>query len=62
MATLNLSFDETGLARSAIVTGAEFLPGLSRCLQSASGGMRVQRSNVDPSGATAEIILAFKGP
>ncbi len=61
-ATLNLSFDETGFARSAIVTGADFLPGLSRCLQSASGGMRVQRSSVDPSGATAEIILAFKGP
>jgi serine/threonine-protein kinase len=61
-ATLNLSFDETGFARSAIVTGAEFLPGLARCVQGASTGVHIQRASVDPSGATAEVVLAFKAP
>jgi serine/threonine-protein kinase len=62
MATLNLSFDETGFARSAIVTGADFLPGLTRCLQAACTGVRIPRSQVDPSGGTAEVFLAFKSP
>ena len=61
-ATLNLSFDESGFARSAIVTGADFLPGLARCLQGASAGARIPRAAVDPAGATAEVILAFKAP
>jgi len=61
-ATLNLSFDDTGLTRSAIVIGAEFLPGLARCLQGVSVGLRIQRSGIDPSGGTAEVILAFKAP
>ena len=61
-ATLNLSFDEFGFARSAIVTGAEFLPGLARCLQGAGVGARIPRAAVDSAGATAEVILAFKAP
>jgi eukaryotic-like serine/threonine-protein kinase len=61
-ATLNLSFDETGVARSAIVTGGEFLPGLAGCVQTASAGVRISRSHVDPGGGTAEVVLAFKVP
>jgi hypothetical protein len=61
-ATLNLSFDETGSARSAIVTGADFLPNLTRCLQGASTGLHIPRSHVDPGGGTGEVILSFKAP
>jgi hypothetical protein len=61
-ATLDLSFDETGAARSAIVTGGEFLPGLTRCLQAVSSAVRIPRSHVDPGGGTAEVVLAFKAP
>jgi hypothetical protein len=62
VATLDLSIDENGGARSAIVTGAGFLPGLTRCLQGASAGASVPKSQVDPGGGTAEITLAFKAP
>jgi serine/threonine protein kinase len=62
VATLNLSIDENGAARSAIVTGAGFLPGLARCLQGAASGAGVSKSQVDPGGGTAEITLAFKAP
>jgi hypothetical protein len=62
VATLNLSIDENGTARSAIVTGAGFLPGLARCLQGAASGAGVAKSQVDPGGGTAEITLAFKAP
>jgi len=62
VATLNLSIDENGVARSAIVTGAGFLPGLARCLQGAASGVSVSKSQVDPGGGTAEITLAFKAP
>ena len=62
VATLSLSFDENGGARSAIVTGAGFLPGLARCIQGAASGAGVAKSQVDPGGGTAEITLAFKSP
>ncbi len=62
LATLNLSFDESGLARSAVVTGAEFLPGLTRCLQEASAGLRVPKAHIDPGGGVAEVTLEFKEP
>jgi tRNA A-37 threonylcarbamoyl transferase component Bud32 len=62
VATLNLSIDENGAARSAIVTGAGFLPGLARCIQGAASGAGVPKSQVDPGGGTAEITLAFKSP
>jgi serine/threonine-protein kinase len=61
-ATLSLSIDENGGARSAIVTGAGFLPGLARCIQGAASGAGVSKSQVDPGGGTAEITLAFKSP
>jgi serine/threonine protein kinase len=62
VATLNLSIDENGLARSAIVSGANFLPGLARCVQGAATGMTVPKSQVDSTGGTAEATLAFKEP
>jgi serine/threonine protein kinase len=60
--TLNLSIDENGVGRSAIVTGAGFLPGLTRCLQGAASGISVAKSQVDSGGGTAEVTLAFKAP
>jgi serine/threonine-protein kinase len=62
VATIDLSIDENGLTRSAIVTGADFLPGLARCLQSAAAGAGVSKSQVDAGGGTAEATLAFKAP
>ncbi len=62
IATLNLSLDESGLARSAIVTGAEFLPGLTRCLQEMSSGLHVSKSQIEPGGAVAEVTLSFREP
>jgi tRNA A-37 threonylcarbamoyl transferase component Bud32 len=62
VATLNLSIDENGAARSAIVVGADFLPGLARCVQGTAGGVRVAKSQVDSGGGTAEVTLAFKIP
>jgi hypothetical protein len=62
VATLSLSIDENGLTRSAIVSGANFLPGLARCVQGAATGMSVPKSQVDSTGGTAEATLAFKEP
>jgi serine/threonine-protein kinase len=62
VATLNLSIDENGTARSAIVTGAGFLPGLARCVQGAASGASVAKSQVDSGGGTAEVTLSFKSP
>jgi serine/threonine-protein kinase len=62
VAQLSLSIDENGLARTAIVTGADFLPGLPRCVQRAAAGIAVPKARVDPGGATADVTLAFKTP
>jgi serine/threonine protein kinase len=62
IATLNLSFDETGLARSAILTGADFLPGLARCVQGMASGMRIGGAQVEGSGGVAEVTLGFLQP
>jgi hypothetical protein len=62
VATLSLSYDEKGATRGAIVTGADFLPGLTRCLQVVASRANVQASQVDTSGGTADVTLAFKAP
>ena len=62
VATLNLSFDESGLARSAVVTGADFLPGLARCVQDASAGIRVASTQIESGGGVAEVTLGFREP
>jgi serine/threonine protein kinase len=61
-ATLDLSIDDGGMARSAIVGGADFLPGLTRCLQGAASSVSVPKSMVDSGGGTAEVTLAFRAP
>jgi hypothetical protein len=61
-ATLDLSIDENGTTRSAIVGGADFLPGLTRCLQGSASAVTVAKSQVDSGGGTAEVTLAFKAP
>jgi serine/threonine-protein kinase len=60
VATLSLSFDESGTIRSAILTDGGFLPGLTRCVQGAAVGLHVASSQVDSGGGTAEVFLAFK--
>lgn len=62
VATLNLSLDEAGLVRSAILTGADFLPGLARCVQDLASGMHVSRAQVEGSGGVAEVTLGFREP
>jgi serine/threonine-protein kinase len=62
LATLSLSIDETGVVRSAIVTGANFLPGLARCVQAVASNVSVPRAKVDLGGGTAEVTLAFHAP
>jgi serine/threonine-protein kinase len=62
VATLNLSFDDSGQARSAILTGADFLPGLARCVQEMASGLRVGRAQVEGAGGVAEVTLGFREP
>jgi serine/threonine-protein kinase len=62
VATLDLSVDENGVTRSAIVSGAGFLPGLARCVQGAAASVSFPKSQVDGGGGTAEVTLAFKAP
>jgi serine/threonine-protein kinase len=62
VATLNLSFDDSGVAHSAILTGADFLPGLARCVQDAASSMRIAKSDVDGPGGVAEVTLGFREP
>jgi hypothetical protein len=62
VATLNLSFDESGVARSAVVTGADFLPGLARCVQDASVTIRIGSAQVESGGGVAEVTLGFREP
>jgi len=60
VATLNLVFDGSGVVRSAILTDAQFLPGMIRCIQTSALGMRVPASQMNAPSATAEAWLAFK--
>jgi eukaryotic-like serine/threonine-protein kinase len=60
VATLNLTFDENGVVRSALMTDAGFLPGMVRCIQTSAMGQRVPTSQVDSAGGTAEAWLTFK--
>jgi serine/threonine-protein kinase len=62
VAQLSLSIDEEGVTRSAIATGGDFLPGLTRCVQTAAARVTVPKSKVDPGGGTADVTLAFKTP
>jgi hypothetical protein len=59
---LDLSIDENGTTRSAIVSGANFLPGLTRCLQGAAAGVTFPRATMESGGGTAEVTLSFRSP
>jgi serine/threonine-protein kinase len=62
VATLNVSFDENGAARSAVLTGADFLPGLARCVQDVASGVHVGKGSVDQGGGVAEVTIGFREP
>jgi serine/threonine-protein kinase len=62
VATLNLSFDDGGMARSAILTGADFLPGLAHCVQEMASGLHIGRAQVEGAGGVAEVTLGFREP
>ena len=62
VATLSLSIDENGAVRGAVLTGADFLPSVRACVQSAAYGIHVAKRLVDPGGGTADVILQFNAP
>ena len=61
-ATLTISFDETGRARSAIFRGAGFARDMVSCIQSSASGIQIPKSQVDPGGGTATANLEFRSP
>jgi serine/threonine-protein kinase len=62
VATLTLAFDENGQARSAILSDADFLPGLAHCVQESATSLKLPKPHVDPGGGTAEVTLGFREP
>jgi eukaryotic-like serine/threonine-protein kinase len=60
--TLDMSIDDMGVTRSALVSGAGFVPGLAACIQNAAGAMTFFRSMMDTGGGTAEVTLVFHAP
>jgi serine/threonine protein kinase len=61
-ATLNLSIDETGKVSGAILTGADWLPEMSRCIQGSAAGLQLRQGAVSAGGGTAEVWLSFRAP
>ena len=62
-ATLNLSIDETGKVSGAILTGADWLPEMSRCVQGRRHGRAASsRAPSSSGGGTAEVWLSFRAP
>jgi serine/threonine-protein kinase len=61
-ATLDLSFDETGKVYGAILTGADWLPEMTRCVQGSAAGLQLRSGAVDSGGGTAEVWLSFRAP
>jgi serine/threonine-protein kinase len=61
-ATLNLSIDETGRVSGAILTGADWLPEMSRCVQGSVTGLQLRSGAVSAGGGTAEVWLSFRAP
>jgi hypothetical protein len=60
VATLNLSIDEHGRVSGAILTSAEWLPEMVRCIQGASSGLQLRPGSVESGGGTAEVWLSFR--
>ncbi len=61
-ATLNLSIDESGKISGAILTGADWLPEMSRCVQGDAMGVQLRPGSVSAGGGTAEVWLSFRAP
>jgi serine/threonine protein kinase len=61
-ATLNLSIDDTGKVSGAILTGADWLPEMTRCVQGNASGLQLRPGAADPGGGTAEVWLSFRAP
>jgi serine/threonine protein kinase len=61
-ATLNLSIDETGRVSGAILTGADWLPEVTRCVQGNASGVQLRAGAVESGGGTAEVWLSFRAP
>ena len=61
-ATLTISFDETGRARSAIFRGSGFARDMASCIQSSASGIQIPKTQVDPGGGTATANLEFRAP
>jgi serine/threonine protein kinase len=61
-ATLNLSISETGKVLGAILTGADWLPEMTRCVQGGASGMQLRAGAVSSGGGTAEVWLSFRAP
>jgi tRNA A-37 threonylcarbamoyl transferase component Bud32 len=61
-ATLNLSIDETGRVSGAILTGADWLPEMTRCVQGSAAGVQLRPGATSAGGGTAEVWLSFRAP
>ncbi len=61
-ATLNLSIDEGGRVSGAILTGADWLPEMTRCVQGSASGIQLRAGAVESGGGTAEVWLSFRAP
>jgi hypothetical protein len=61
-ATLNLAIDESGRVNGAILTGADWLPEMTRCVQGSTMGLTLRPGSVEGPGGTAEVWLSFRMP
>jgi hypothetical protein len=61
-ATLSLSIDEGGRVSGAILTGADWLPEMTRCMQGSASGIQLRAGAVESGGGTAEVWLSFRAP
>jgi serine/threonine-protein kinase len=61
-ATLSLSIDETGRVNGAILTGADWLPEMIRCVQGNAMGAQLRAGAVESGGGTADVWLSFRAP
>ena len=61
-ATLNLSIDGAGRISGAILTGADWLPEMTRCVQGGAMGIQLRSGSVNQGGGTAEVWLSFRAP
>ena len=61
-ATLSVSIDEGGRVSGAVLTGADWLPEMTRCVQGATMGLQLRDGSVESGGGTADVWLSFRMP